>query len=152
MLTHISQEYMCSWDSDKSISLEIRNKTYLLTLIKVLVQKLEIKHTSPWEVHKDQPSLTHFPFYLQVHAQASSLQTSNTPKQTLNPSSVSFSVFCFLSLEMLYNLPAWGWCTGMTQRDGMGREEGGGFRMGNTCIPVAHSFWYLAKLIQLFKV
>ena len=22
--------------------------------------------------------------------------------------------------------------TGMTQRDGMGREEGGGFRMGNT--------------------
>ena len=34
-------------------------------------------------------------------------------------------------------LDAWGWCTGMTQRDGMGREEGGGFRMGNTCIPVA---------------
>ena len=24
-------------------------------------------------------------------------------------------------------------CTGMTQRDGMGREEGGRFRMGNTC-------------------
>ena len=24
--------------------------------------------------------------------------------------------------------------------DGMGREEGGGFRMGNTCIPVADSF------------
>ena len=35
---------------------------------------------------------------------------------------------------------AWGWCTGMTQRDGMGREEGGGFGMGNTCIPVADSF------------
>ena len=42
-----------------------------------------------------------------------------------------------------------GWCTGTTQRDGMGREEGGGFRMGNTCIPVADSFWYLANLIQL---
>ena len=26
------------------------------------------------------------------------------------------------------------------------------FRMGNTCIPVADSFWYLAKLIQLCKV
>jgi len=26
------------------------------------------------------------------------------------------------------------------QRDGMGREEGGGFRMGNTCIPVMDSF------------
>ena len=49
-------------------------------------------------------------------------------------------------------LDAWGWCTGTTQRDGMGREEGGGFRMGNTCIPVADSFWYLAKLIQLCKV
>ena len=32
------------------------------------------------------------------------------------------------------------WCTGTTQRDGMGREEGGGFGMGNTCIPVADSF------------
>jgi len=29
-------------------------------------------------------------------------------------------------------LYAWGWCTGMTQRDGMGREEGEGLRMGNT--------------------
>ena len=36
-------------------------------------------------------------------------------------------------------LDAWGWCTGTTQRDGMRREEGGGFRMGNTCIPVADS-------------
>ena len=32
------------------------------------------------------------------------------------------------------------------------REEGGGFRMGNTCKPVADSFWYLANLIQLCKV
>ena len=24
-------------------------------------------------------------------------------------------------------LHAWGWCTGMTQRDGMGREEGSGW-------------------------
>ena len=38
------------------------------------------------------------------------------------------------------------------QGDGIGREEGGGFRMGSTCIPVADSFWYLAKLIQLCKV
>ena len=40
----------------------------------------------------------------------------------------------------MHVLDAWGWCTGTTQRDGMGREEGGGFRMGNTCIPVADSF------------
>ena len=32
------------------------------------------------------------------------------------------------------------------------REEGGGFRMGNTCIPVADSFRYLAKPIQYCKV
>jgi len=32
-----------------------------------------------------------------------------------------------------------GWCTEMTQRDGMGREVGGGFKMGNTCILVADS-------------
>ena len=31
------------------------------------------------------------------------------------------------------------WCTGMTQRDGMGREVEGGFRIGNTCTPVADS-------------
>ena len=34
----------------------------------------------------------------------------------------------------------------------MGREEGGGFRMGNTCIPVADSCWYMAKPIQYCKV
>ena len=34
---------------------------------------------------------------------------------------------------------AWGWCTGMTQRDGMGREVEGGFRIGNACTPVADS-------------
>ena len=34
---------------------------------------------------------------------------------------------------------AWGWCTETTQRDGTGREVGGGFRIGNTCIPVADS-------------
>ena len=28
---------------------------------------------------------------------------------------------------------AQGWCTGMTQSDGMMREVGGGFRMGNMC-------------------
>ena len=33
-----------------------------------------------------------------------------------------------------------------------GGEEGGGFRMGNTCIPVADSFQYLANLIHLCKV
>ena len=41
-------------------------------------------------------------------------------------------------------LDAWGWCTGTTRRDGMGREEGGGLGMGNTCMPVVDSFQYIA--------
>ena len=44
------------------------------------------------------------------------------------------------------------WCIGTTQRDGTGREEGGGFRMGNTCIPPLDSCWCMAKLIQYCKV
>ena len=32
-----------------------------------------------------------------------------------------------------------GGCTGMTQKDGMGREVGAGFRMGNTCTSMADS-------------
>ena len=34
---------------------------------------------------------------------------------------------------------AWGWYIGMTQRDGMRRELGGGFRMGNVGTPVEDS-------------
>ena len=45
-----------------------------------------------------------------------------------------------------------GWCTGMTQRDGMGREVGEGFRMGNTCTPMADSCQCMAKPIQYCKV
>ena len=45
-----------------------------------------------------------------------------------------------------------GWCTGMTQRDGMGREVGGRFRMGNTCTPVVDSCQGMAKPIQYCKV
>ena len=44
------------------------------------------------------------------------------------------------------------WCTGMTQRDGMGREVGGGFRMGNSCTPMAYSCQCLAKPLQYCKV
>ena len=47
-------------------------------------------------------------------------------------------------------------CLGLVHWDdpegGLAREEGGGFRMGNTGIPGADSFRYLAKLIQYCKV
>ena len=38
-----------------------------------------------------------------------------------------------------------GWCTGMTQRDGTGREAGEGIGMGNTCTPMADSCQCMAK-------
>ena len=47
---------------------------------------------------------------------------------------------------------AWGWCTGMTQRDVMGREVGGGFMFGNACTPVVDSCQCMAKPIQYCKV
>ena len=46
-------------------------------------------------------------------------------------------------------------CLGLVHWDNpvgwYGVGGGGGFRMGNTCIPVADSFQYLAKLIQYCK-
>ena len=56
------------------------------------------------------------------------------------------------SRQSRFDAPAWGWCTGTTQRDGMGRKEGGGFRTGNTCMPVVDSFRYMAEPIQYCKI
>ena len=47
---------------------------------------------------------------------------------------------------------AQGWCTGITQRDGMGREEGGGFGMGNTCTLMVDSYQCATKPLQYYKV
>ena len=56
-------------------------------------------------------------------------------------------------VEVQYRIQdAWGWCTGMTQREDMGREVGGGFRIGNSCTLVADSCQCMAKPIQYCKV
>ena len=47
---------------------------------------------------------------------------------------------------------AWGWCTGLTQWDGLGKEVGGEFRMGNTCTPMEDPSQCMAKPIQYCKV
>ena len=47
---------------------------------------------------------------------------------------------------------ALGWFTGITMTDGMGREEEVGFRIGNTCTPMADSCECMAKLAQYCKV
>ena len=47
---------------------------------------------------------------------------------------------------------AQGWCTGMTQRDGIGREVGRKIRMGNTCISMVDSYQCMAKPVQYYTV
>ena len=56
------------------------------------------------------------------------------------------------SILMQITSPGWmhetsarGWCIRMTQRDGMGREVGVEFRMGNTCKSMADSYQCMAK-------
>ena len=49
------------------------------------------------------------------------------------------------SLSWMHEASAQGWCTGKTQRDGMGGEVGGGIRMGNTCKSMADSCQCMAK-------
>ena len=46
---------------------------------------------------------------------------------------------------------AWGWCTGMIQRDDMGWEVGERFRIGNSCTPMADSCQCMAKPIRYCK-
>ena len=45
----------------------------------------------------------------------------------------------------MHETSAQAWCTGKTQRDGVGREVGGGIEMGNTCKSMADSCQYMTK-------
>ena len=56
------------------------------------------------------------------------------------------------SLGLIQDTGCLGWCTGMTQRDDMRRVVGGGFRIRNSCTPVADSCQCMAKPIQYCKV
>ena len=52
----------------------------------------------------------------------------------------------------MHETSAQGWCTGMTQRDGVGREVRRAFRMGNTCKSMADSCQCMAKTTTICKV
>ena len=59
---------------------------------------------------------------------------------------------CMLSRVKQITSPGWmhetsarAWCTGMTQRDGMGKKVGGGLGMGNTCKSMADSCQCMTK-------
>ena len=65
---------------------------------------------------------------------------------------VSYGFFVKIIFVKQIASPGWmhetsarGWCTGMAQRDGMGREVGERFRMGNTCKCMADSCQCMAK-------
>ena len=45
----------------------------------------------------------------------------------------------------MHETSAQGWCTGKTQRDGMGREARGGTGMGDTCKSMGDSCQCMAK-------
>ena len=62
---------------------------------------------------------------------------------------------CVLSREKQITSPgcmhetsARGWCTGKTQRDGVGREVGGGIGMGNTCKSMADSCQFSCQFMS----
>ena len=63
--------------------------------------------------------------------------------------SILSSVKQITSPGWLHEVSAQGWCTGKTQRDGMGREAGGGIGMGNTCKSMADSCQCMAKTITI---
>ena len=50
----------------------------------------------------------------------------------------------------MHETSAQGWSTGKTQRDGMGREAGGGIGMGNTCKSMADLCQCMAKTTTIF--
>ena len=59
---------------------------------------------------------------------------------------------CILSRVKQIISPGWmhetsarAWCTGKTQKDGVGRKVGGGIRMGNTCKSMTDSCQCMAK-------
>ena len=56
------------------------------------------------------------------------------------------------STGWIHETSAQGWCTGKTQRDGMGREVGWGIGMGNTCKSMADHVNVWQKLLQYCKV
>ena len=46
----------------------------------------------------------------------------------------------------MHETSAWGWRTGKTQRDGVGKEVGGGIGMGNTCHNIVNQLHPKTKL------
>ena len=66
-------------------------------------------------------------------------------RENIIETSILSSVKQIASPGWMHETSARGWCTGMTQRDGMGRAVGGGFGMGSTCKSMADSCQCMEK-------
>ena len=84
-------------------------------------------------------------FPLQIVMAEQDLGNWSSDKSSPSPQVAGFSEKSTFPVSCIKpGLVAWGWCTGMTQRDGTGREEGGGSGWG-TCV---HLWWIQVDVWQ----
>ena len=81
----------------------------------------------------------------QWRGQSKPHSAKGTPSAEIQRHEVLSRVKQITSPGWMLETSAQGWCTGMTQRDGMGREVGGGIGMGNACKSMADSCQCTAK-------
>ena len=137
---------------------------FIFKLYKIVLVLPNIKMNPP-QVYMCSPSWTLLPPPSPYHPSGSSQCTSpKHPVSCIEPGLVTRFIHDIIHVSMPFSqifppspspaesIRLFYTSVSLLLRDGMGREEGGRFRMGNTCIPVADSFWYLAKLIQFCKV
>ena len=107
---------------------------------------------NPPQAYMCSPSWTLLPPASPYHPSGSSQHTSpKHPVSCIEIGLVTRFIYDIIHISMPFSqiIPP---SPSPTESKRLGREEGGGFRMGNTCIPVADSFWYMAKPIQYCKV
>ena len=116
---------------------------------------LKVKLSSPPHP-RPSPTESKRLFYTSVSLLLSHIQGCRYHLSKFHIYALVYCIGVFLSglpVQVRYRIhEAWSWCTGRTQRDGMGREMGGGFRMGNTCTFMGDSSQCMAKPIQYCKV